>query len=336
MHDLLKEAKTIENSLTTSFAYTGYASENKEKVLNLIAEGVRKCHPVGIMIAFKMGGMICHAKALLPHGMFGKWVLENLPMSHREANNLMILYEVCVELPTLLVLPMSVVFLIGSQSYPQELRQIIADNICGVYSLNKKEALVLKVGYQNGAINNESNFESILKKQKLADTFTICKLEGENLIKILEKKALHYQTLLKNQRHDTDSSFRNQYTTFMESAITVINNTISELSLLCNGDLFKDSDKNESLICHQPLPHASDSLDYDNIDDASLEKLMHRELCPDDIIADDDIPDHLFVYNSSDFQLCPDDIITNDDIPCHIYDNTIELGLNHDDFVLND
>jgi len=305
--ELLELANKIDLRLGTTVNYTNCPASSRVKILGQLAKAINSKIRAGDIVAYELGRMFVDAKKLIPHGQFGKWIRDNSLGSHRTANNLMHYYYVCFEKKELLLLDKAVVFIMASRNFPQKLRELIEKTVPGVYTIDSKQLLSLKIKYlqSNESMERDEVIDFLVKKNE-AEVFAYWSFKWKNIITYLEKEVKYFRELLENQKADSGPNFSNNYTRHWKSTIRVLEMAINYLTLLCDGCDIEDYGIDEKT----PQAQTIDLSEAFNIDDARLEKSRMKKLCPDDYLANDEVPDHVF-FADIENNLCPDDFITN-------------------------
>jgi len=97
------------------------------------------------------GEILVALKRLMKPGEFTKLFEEKkVPFKHRAANNLMMLYRVTLNHPELLSLDRSIIYVLGTKGFKEEVWSLLAESGVGCYDIKYKEVLVLKSALQSG------------------------------------------------------------------------------------------------------------------------------------------------------------------------------------------
>lgn len=192
--DDLREAIKVRNEREKNFEEEFKDDREREDYLESISKEINLRFGAFRNQIFEVGRLLVEAKK--KHlGTFGEWVGHNCPFSRRTATNFMGVYEACLGRPELVeFFPVSSLYVICSESYPDDIRKLLFDHASGPYDLGKKELLSVAMSYRNGEISLDSpEVQGLLRRKRNDDLLhrVRCELEA------LEKQILARQTLFK-------------------------------------------------------------------------------------------------------------------------------------------
>lgn len=337
---LIREIDKIELERSLVFDSDNIIPSQEKNYRKSVAEEIRLRCQMMEQQAPKIGRLLTEVKKTLQHGAFSQWVEENCPFSHRTALNLIALYNVTLDHPALITMKKSLLYHIGSKSFPEKLRQILADSVVGVYDFSKKEILQLQTKFINNELTEDSDeLKSFLKKQRQVDLLKRWKLEWKATITTLEKQKTKYEKLLTRQKEVAGKKFINEYTEYWESSLRILTDAICQFSSLFNSQSNKQSVANAQVIDHIQSKEAYIEPEFRvkslSVGSASLPLLG---LSAEEVRKLDSAEVHLLKYY--DAILSPDDILPryNDDISDEeliaFYENEIIRELGPDDFII--
>lgn len=137
---------------------------------------------------FEIGKLLVDVKELLPHGSFDKWIEENFHFSKSTAINFCRVYRVCLGQPELVeFFKPSILYHLCAPSFPKDLREVIFDNVTGVFDLSQKELLEVAIKYNRGEIGLDSpEVQGFLQRQKDGKYYKRLKILLGGLRRVLE------------------------------------------------------------------------------------------------------------------------------------------------------
>ena len=194
------------------------------------------------------GAILLNVKRILKPGMFSEWVEENLPFSHKEANNLMNLYRVTLNHPQLLLLKKSVIYMLASPTFTEDVLSLIEDSV-GCFNISLKEVVVLRTALINGDITPDAIvLNDYFKKRDDIDAGARIQAADDKIVRGLEREQKVYARFLVRQAEVAGKNFENRYTVNSKYVTEVVNDAISAIRRGPGSAVAEPI-----LIDHQPL-----------------------------------------------------------------------------------
>ncbi|SHO50092.1 DUF3102 domain-containing protein [Desulfopila aestuarii] len=248
----------------------------------------------------KTGELLQSARDQLKHGEFSRWVTDNLPFSHRTANNMMVYYRVTLDHPELMTLQKSVIYLLGTKAFTKTFLKQLAESGVGCFDIKHKDVLALKLAIENGEVAPDSVIlDDFFKRIRVADIATILKAEDERMVKSLERKRKEYEDFIARQVEIAGPTSENDFTRHGKFMITVLNDTIRKVRRgpeKAMHTLGSDQKSNAVPAATKPL-RVDDTTTVDIVMPRlplrnSIKVIRDLELAPEDILAGEEgLPD---------------------------------------------
>lgn len=180
--DYLREAIQIREEREETFEDVLKDDNEREEYLESISKEIKLRFGAFRGQIFEIGRLLVEAKKK-HFGSFGEWIKQNCPFSLRTAGNFMSVYKACMGRPELVeFFPVSSLYVVCSESYPDDIRKLLFDHASGPYDLNQNELLRVAVKYRNGEIGIDSQeVQRLLRRKKNDDRLHRVKCELEAL-----------------------------------------------------------------------------------------------------------------------------------------------------------
>ena len=139
----LFDALRIRGEREGSFDPNLLHGENRQEYLTSILEEIEaRCRAWKHQV-YELGGLLCAAKRILPHGDFKPWVRDHFPLGYRTGINCMRVFAACMNCPEMVdYIPRSCLYVVTEPQFPVDLRTVLFDNITGPVAMDRV-ALVL-------------------------------------------------------------------------------------------------------------------------------------------------------------------------------------------------
>jgi len=177
-----------------------------------------------------MGEIFSYVKKTVKSGQFVKWIKDNTKISHRTANNAMILFRVTIGHPELLKLDRSIIYVLGTKGFTKQILKLLDENAVGSYNITKPEVLLLKVALRNGQVTPESiELDKFFKKRDDIDVEARLNKAKEKLVCTLKRQRKEYEDFIKQQAEAAGRKFENQFTRDSRFIMKVLDDTITAI-----------------------------------------------------------------------------------------------------------
>jgi len=173
--------------------------ENRQEYLASVLEEIEaRCRAWKHQV-YELGGLLCAAKRILPHGDFKPWVRDHFPLGYRTGVNCMRVFAACMNCPEMVdYIPRSCLYIMTEPQFPEDLRTVLFDNITGPVAMDRVALVLVAKKFKNGEINIDSaEVQALLKEKKAVELKERYRIELEALAALVEQRRDNIMALRK-------------------------------------------------------------------------------------------------------------------------------------------
>lgn len=195
----LREAKKCRQDRESKFDISLISGSEIDEYVKSVAEEINLRTKATTYTAFEIGKLLWDVKNLLPHGEFLKWISGNLAISPSSAQTYMRIYDCCMGVPEILgCFNLSILSEICTPRFPENLRELLFENVEGIFDVKREDLLILAFKFRNGTVKIDSEeVQNFLKIEKEKAEFNKYKSKLNSLKNILQKQHEEFKELNK-------------------------------------------------------------------------------------------------------------------------------------------